>query len=419
MNARPFKIAAICTQYYPFSHADVIVTRWLEPHVNDAQLGFVPSTQIASLWVMQHPEGDAPVPGDFDVSPNSGRQTYDTRFDISQSVSQRYAVPIFPTIRAALTLGGEQLGVNAVLLIGEHGQFPRNDYGQILYPRKELFDEIVKVFQEFGQVVPIFCDKHLSWNITWAQEMIHTAKTLGIPLFAGSSAPISGSLNDLHLAGEDIAESLGLFYVGGEVYGIHSLEYVQSLVEQRIGGESGIVAVRAYVGDDVWAALARGEWSRKLFEATLSAAITAHPGDFRTNCAKSALEPVAFICEHADGHRQTHIMLDGHIQEFVAGVRLRSGEIRASTCNMGGLENFVVNFTHLDREIQKFFLTRRAPIAIERVLLTTMTIATLMHALKDQPSQRVLTPHLGVAYKPLPYTPMRISDRKSPTFPNA
>ena len=112
-------------------------------------------------------------------------------------------------------------------------------------------------------------------------------------------------------------------------------------------------------------------------------------------------------------------MLDGHIQEFVAGVRLRSGEIRASTCNMGGLENFVVNFTHLDREIQKFFLTRRAPIAIERVLLTTMTIATLMHALKDQPSQRVLTPHLGVAYKPLPYTPMRISDRKSPTFPNA
>lgn len=54
------KIAALCTMYYPWSHADVIVTRWLDPHPHDAVMGFRPQSQIASLFVAQVPQGDPP-----------------------------------------------------------------------------------------------------------------------------------------------------------------------------------------------------------------------------------------------------------------------------------------------------------------------------------------------------------------------
>ena len=404
----PFRIAAICTQYFPYSHADVIVTRWLEQVTNDVRLGFVPCTQIASLWVMQHPAAGGRVPTDYDVSPNRRVPKFYPECDISQAVARRYGVPIFSSIREALTLGTGALAVDAVLLIGEHGDFPTNDYGQKLYPRKELFDEIVAVLSELGVTVPVFNDKHLSWNGAWAQEMVDTAKRLGLPLFAGSSVPISGTRHELHLDGEDLAESLGLFYTGGEVYGIHSIEFLQSLIEKRKGGERGICAIRTYEGVDVWAAVDRGECSADLLAATLAAAVTAKPGSYRDNCAQSPLKPVMLVCEHVDGHKQVHLMLDGHIEEFVAGVKLRSGECRVSTANMGDLDDFVVNFAHLSREIQKFFLTRQAPIAIERVLLATKLVAAFVHALKDTPGQRVPTPELEIAYRALPFMPVRV-----------
>lgn len=402
-----FRIAAICTQYFPYSHADVIVTRWLEQVKNDVRLGFVPCTEIASLWVMQRqPAGGAVMPADYDVSPNRAVQGF-PRFDISQVVARRYGVPMYASIEEALTLGTGELAVDAVILVGEHGDFPFNEYGQHLYPRKELFDEVVACFRKYGRVLPLFCDKHLSWNMEWAQEMVQTIKAMGIPFFGGSSVPISGTRHELFVDGADMAESMGLFYSGHEIYGIHSMEYVQSIAEHRAGGERGITAIRTYQGEAVWAAHERGEWSRALFEATLAAAVTAKPGDYKSNCAKGDIPTAAIVCEHADGHKQTHICLDGHIEELICGVQLRNGECRASTANMADLSNFVINFGHLSREIQKFFLTQQSPVAVERLLLTTLLVASFVRALKDAPEQRVLTPTLNIAYQPFAYRPVR------------
>jgi hypothetical protein len=38
-----------------------------------------------------------------------------------------------------------------VLLIGEHGDYPKNDLGQTLYPRYEFFTAIVDVFRKSGR----------------------------------------------------------------------------------------------------------------------------------------------------------------------------------------------------------------------------------------------------------------------------
>jgi hypothetical protein len=394
------KIAALCTMYYPWSHADVIVTRWLDPHPHDAVMGFRPQSHITSLFVMQTPQGDPPPADWFRISPKDRSDKYDPSFDISQEVAAAYGVPMFGSIRDALTLGGDTLAVDAVLLIGEHGDFPENEYGQKLYPRKEMWDEVIAVFRESGRVVPVFVDKHLSWNMDWAREMVSTAQAMGVPLFAGSSIPITGPKHDLFLpATPDIAESLGLFYVGAETYGIHSMEFVQSLIEQRAGGEQGIVAMTAFEGEAVWEALANGAWSRALFEATLAACPHKQAGDYRENCAKSSTAPVAVVCEHAGGHRQTHVMLHGHLHAFAAGLKLRDDPRHFVTyCDTSAANVFVINFANLCREIERFFATGVSPAHIERLLLTTLEVATMMQALKDSPGRRIETPHLRIAY---------------------
>jgi hypothetical protein len=315
-------------------------------------------------------------------------------------VAATYDVHMFSSIRDALTLGGDALAVDAVLLIGEHGDYPLNEYGQKLYPRKEMWDQVVAVFRESQRVVPIFVDKHLSWNMGLAMEMVQTAQAMVIPLFAGSSIPITGPKHDLFLPNSpDIVESLGLFYVGAETYGIHSMEFVQSLIERRKGGESGIVAMTAWEGDAVWDALENGAWSRELFDATLEACPFKAAGDLRENCTKSGMPPAAVVCEHADGHKQTHVMLSGHLNTFAAGLKLRDDPRHFVTyCDTSDANVFVINFANLCREIDRFFATGVSPVPTARNLLTTLEVATFMQTLKDAPGRRIDTPHLRIAY---------------------
>ena len=262
-----FKVGVIATVYFPFSHADVIVSRWLEPMPTDVAYGWVPRTRIASLYVAQVP------PTDLSNVPEAAvrEEGFAEQADMARRMSVRHGVPLYPDVRAALTMGSDRLAVDAVLLIGEHGAYPYNSLGQKLYPRYELFQEIVQVFRESGRSVLVFCDKHLSWNPEWAREMQATADAMGFPLMAGSSIPYYGAEPPLGIApGSHIEEGVGIFYCGPETYGFHSLEWMQSLVENRAGGEAGIVAVRAYEGDEVWNAQERGEWSQELFAAALS-----------------------------------------------------------------------------------------------------------------------------------------------------
>src|SRR3546814_8257628 len=64
--------------------------------------------------------------------------------------------------RCALVTGVQ----TCALPICEHGEYPDNEKGQKLYPRRRLFEEIVKVFRATGRSVPVYNDKHLSYS--WA-----------------------------------------------------------------------------------------------------------------------------------------------------------------------------------------------------------------------------------------------------------
>src|SRR5262249_13968046 len=84
--------------------------------------------------------------------------------DLSRSRAKESGFTIYPTVAKALRRGGDKLAVDGVLLIGEHGNYPTNDIGQKKYPRYELFKQIADVFRKDGRSVPVFNDKHLSWN---------------------------------------------------------------------------------------------------------------------------------------------------------------------------------------------------------------------------------------------------------------
>src|SRR5258708_29871940 len=84
--------------------------------------------------------------------------------DLSRARVKEFGFTIYPSIAEAVRVGGKQLAVDAVLVIGEHGNYPKNNLGQTLYPRYEFFKKVVNVFKEDGRALPVFNDKHLSWK---------------------------------------------------------------------------------------------------------------------------------------------------------------------------------------------------------------------------------------------------------------
>ena len=164
------------------------------------------------------------------------------------------------------------MAVDAVLLIGEHGKYPVNNKAQMQYPRKQFFDATVEVFKRSGRVVPVFCDKHLSYRWDWAKEMFDTARAMKIPLMAGSSVPLAERRPPMELpADARIVEAVSIHGGGVESYDIHALEVLQSIVEARRGGETGVRAVQFMEAEALWKAAEEGRWSSDLAAAAMAA----------------------------------------------------------------------------------------------------------------------------------------------------
>jgi hypothetical protein len=369
----PKKVAAVNTVFWRLSHAYHIVGRLVNGYTVKGQ-HHQPDVTVARMYTQQY----------F----NDGIQK-----DVSRPMAKKAGIAIVEDIASALG-GKNSLDVDAVLLIGEHGQYKRNERGQILYPRYEFFREIVKVFEASKKVVPVFCDKHLSYDSTKAKEMYDTAKKMGIPFMAGSSLPVTFRRPEWEMPfGEKVEEAVVCHYGDMEVYGFHGLETLQCLLERRKGGETGVKSVVGLKGDAVWKAWDRGAWSKELTEAALRRSATRDFGSPKDFCEN----PVAILVEYKDGTKATVLNLHGYVADITAAVKLANDPKPHSTLFVLPAPPGARFFDPLTFHIEELIATGKSPYPVERTLLTS-TVLDFAHRSAAEGGKAMSDPLLNVNY---------------------
>jgi hypothetical protein len=222
------RVAALVTAYYHNSHADVIVSRLLETMTLDDK-GEHPALKLVSLYVDQ-PNGSA----------------------VGLEIARAHQIPLYKTPAEALTLGGKSLAVDGVILVGEHGRYPLSSTGQVMFPKRRLFSEILSVCDRSGRVVPVYTDKHLADNWKDAKWIYDEAHRRGMPLMAGSTLPLTWRYPPIDVPrGAHLSEIVATAYGSLEAYGYHGLEIIQCLAERRAVGETGVRSVQTFEGPRV------------------------------------------------------------------------------------------------------------------------------------------------------------------------
>jgi hypothetical protein len=347
-----------------------------------------PEIDVVSAYVDQQPDGD-----------------------LSRSRADESGFTIYPTVAEALRCGGDKLAVDAVLLIGEHGDYPVNEIGQKQYPRYQLFKQIVDVFRADGRTTPVFNDKHLSWKFEWAKEMVDTAREMNFPFLAGSSLPVTWRMPSIDMPyGAEVEEVLGVAMGPVDIYDFHALEMMQCMAERRTGGETGVVAIQAMRGDAVWDALAAGTWRAggcdpRLFEACLSRSHTLTQAESYSHRFPDVAEmrtwvkePVAYRFEYVDGLHATMLQLNGLVDDFTFAARLKGESEPLSMLFQLPPNPNVVYSAALMSKAEEMFLTGQAPYPVERTLLTSGLVQAGLTSLA-RGQARMETPHLNVRYQ--------------------
>ena len=374
---RQLRVAAITTVYYPASHADVIISKFLKGWSIDE--GFItPEVDLVSLYIDQIPETD-----------------------IGLDLAKKYGVRVYPSIRQALFAGCSTMEIDAVLLIGEHGDYPWNERGRQIYPRRHFFEQITGVFAECKRSVPVFSDKHFAYDYSDAQWIWDRVKQLKIPLMAGSSLPLAWRNPWVEYnIGVDIGEAIVVGFGGVESYGFHALEALLCMVERRQGGETGIASVQCLEGNKMWQSFDEKGWSSELMDAALGSIKEKPAGSIKENTEA----PTAFLLEHNDGLRTTVLMLGGYIRRFAYAAQV-DGRVHWSRFDLveGGT---YAHFGYLCHNIQKFFQTGIAPYPPDRTLLATGVIDAAMNS-RYEDNREIKTTWLDIKYSSYTEMPFR------------
>lgn len=331
--------------------------------------------------------------------------------DLSKDRSAEFGFPIYPSISEALRCGGDKLAVDAVLIIGEHGNYEKSEYGQTKYPRYEFFKQVTDVFRKEGRSLPVFNDKHLSWNAEWAKEMVEIARELKVPFLAGSSLPVTWRLPAVDLPyGAEVEEMLSVAIGNVDSYDFHALEAIQCMAERRRRGETGVAAMHALRGDAVWQAMEAGSWKSggwdpRLFEACLSRSHTLAQGDAFSHRYPTTQQmrewvksPVAYRFEYTDGTKATMLLMNGLVGDFTVAARLKGQSEPLSTLFYLPPVPNVVYSAALMSKAEQLFMTGQAAWPIERTLLTTGLVEAGVRSL-GVGQKRVETPHLAIRYQ--------------------
>ena len=380
------KMAIVTTEWRYQSHAWHMGERFLAGYPINGTWHH-PPFEVVSVYVDQFPDND-----------------------LSRARSKEFGFTIYPTIAEAICSGGKDLAVDAVLIIGEHGNYPKNEFGQRLYPRYQFFKQVTDVFQDSSRSVPVFNDKHLSWKWSWAKEMVKISRDLDFALLAGSSLPVTWRMPSIDLPlGSELDEVMCVSPGGVDSSDFHALETIQCMAERRAGGETGVEWVHSMRGDQAREAMARGSWdkggwSNELFNECLCRSQTLAQAEsyshrFPTTAQQRqwVKDPVVYRFQYNDGVKGTMMLMNGLVSDFTFAAKIQGESKPLSTLFYLPPKPNVVYSAALMSKVEETFLRKQTPYPVERTLLTTGLLEACVQSLTY--GKRLSTPHLDFCYQ--------------------
>jgi hypothetical protein len=337
------RIACLVTYWAaPNSHADWILTKLLDGYW--WQGAHTPSrVDIVSVYIHQH----------------------DTSL-LGQKICRAKNIPIYKTVAEAVTLGGTELAVDGVVIVAEHGDYPTDLKGHWLLPRWWIYQQAIKVFEKSGRSVPVFNDKHLSYNWDDAKWMFDKSRELGFPLTGGSSIPTYFREPEIDLAIDTpLKHSIVVGGAPDEGAIFHCIDVLQAFVERRKGGETGVKAVQSIRGPDTWKWVASNDWAGTLLDAVATrfkVAPASLRGDARANVC---------IVDYNDGTRAAVISGKDVGWTFAGEIEGQSEPTIISMLGWPGPFSQYHAANGQPHWINEMMLTKQEPFNAERLLLST------------------------------------------------
>jgi hypothetical protein len=414
VSSNPIRLAVLGSTYRLGSHMQTIADRFLIGYPFDGDW-HIPNIKVVSMYVDEHARQVDAGPNPFLLSMSGQRRSNPAAAwpegDLSQARAKQFGFRLCNDIPEALRVGGDRLAVDAVLTIIEQCDpypYQTNDRGQLLLPRFDFFEQCAQVFETEKKAVPYFNHKQLSYSFAEGRTMVETAERLKMLLMSGSSLPVTWRLPTVDIPhGAAVSEAVMVGVGHRDDTDFDALEAMQSMLERRKGGETGVKAVQMLEGDDVWAASRAGRWSKDLLSSALSRSdttmgLTVLDGRNQDLVQDHLLEqlvkdPAAYCIEYTDGTRATLLMLDGAVQDFNISVRLGDQKL-VSTQFLLPFPPNEASSCCLVSKVEDLYETRTAPSPVHRALLATGMLEACFKS-RQHFGERIETPHLNIRYQ--------------------
>lgn len=325
-------------------------------------------------------------------------------------------IPIFSTVGEAVTLGGKELAVDGVVIVGEHGNYPTDLKGHWLLPRWWIYNQVVRVFEQSKRSVPVFNDKHLSYSWDEAKWMFDKSRELNFPLSGGSSIPIYFRKPEIELdINTPIRNSIVVGIANDEGGIFHCIDTLQCFVERRKGGETGVKSVQSIRGPETWKWIEGNPWAGKLLESVRTS-FDLKPGYFQENN-----RPGVLIVEYNDGTKAAIISGSGVGWTYAGEIEGRQDPVVVSMLGMPGPFSQYHASNALPHWITEMMVTKKEPFNAERLLLSTgitnqFNESNWENGRYSAIGRRIETPFMNISYRPA-HGPMFNKGQRPPDRP--
>lgn len=228
--------------------------------------------------------------------------------------------------------------------------------------------------------------------------MADEAEKMGVPWMAGSSAPVGYREPSETLSwGSQVEACLAVGYSGLDIYGIHTLEFLQSIVERRGPVEKGVAFVQSLPLTEVPTLIQNGVIDQRLLNIALQSSSASPDVYLETTPDDSAL----FLVGYRDGLVAPILMLSGAARAISVAARESSGRQFVTRFDERSEPRYP-HFAYLLKGIEQMFLTGKPVYPVQRSLLTAGVLDRLLHC-RQQGCERLETPELAIEYKTVDY----------------